>query len=328
MGMSPSTTLATLRPDLGGSVEEFSLAMDREKFVGLRVLPVIEAAIASGSFGTIPVEELLDNVDTARKARSGYKRGSREFTAQTYATVEHGYEEPVDRNDANTYGDYFDAEMIAAEIARDRVLRGHERRVAAFMGTGTFGTGRQTAVTGGAWNAGGATPIDDVFSAREAVFNRTGLWPDSMVLNYSNFHHLRNTEAVLDRINSQGIRSVAAADVNPEMLARVFDLRQVIVAGSAQNTANKNLAATISHIWSSDYALVFQAPRTSNIKEPCLGRTIHWGGDGSQIGAALESYRDEHVRADVIRARFQVHEKIFNADFGQLITGVYQAPSA
>ena len=56
---SPSTALATLRPDLGGSFEEFDLAMDRQGFIATRVLPVLEVAKASGVFGKIPIEQLL-----------------------------------------------------------------------------------------------------------------------------------------------------------------------------------------------------------------------------------------------------------------------------
>ena len=63
---SPSTSLATLRPELGGSMEAFDLAADRAGFIGLKLLPVFEAAEQSGSFGKIPLEELLKNRDTER----------------------------------------------------------------------------------------------------------------------------------------------------------------------------------------------------------------------------------------------------------------------
>ena len=56
---SPSTSLATLRPDLAGSFQEFDLAMDAAGFIAHRVFPTINVAAASGKFGKIPVEQLL-----------------------------------------------------------------------------------------------------------------------------------------------------------------------------------------------------------------------------------------------------------------------------
>jgi hypothetical protein len=46
-----------------------------------------------------------------------------------------------------------------------------------------------------------------------------------------------------------------------------------------------------------------------DMREPGVGRTFHWSGDGSSIGGTVETYRDETVRGDVVRVRHQVQEK-------------------
>lgn len=324
---APSESLATLRPDLGGSMEEFDLAADRMGFIGNRVLPVIESDKPSGTFGTIPIEQLLKAAETRRHSRSGYPRGKWTFEDQTFQTKEYGWEEPVDDRDEQFYGDYFDAEMISAELARDVVLRAHEIRAAAavFHAT-TFGS--PTAVTNEWDDYANAVPLDDVETEVQAFFNACGLWPNALVINRIVFRNLRNCEQVIDRIASQGAGSpTKPTDITAAQLAAVFDLEEVIVAGSAKKASNEGAATLdIDSVWSSEYAAICRVAKTNNIKEPCIGRTIHWGADGSQIGATMETYRDETVRSNIVRARHDVDQKIFYTRMNRLLSNVTTTP--
>lgn len=318
---APSESLATLRPDLGGSMEEFDLSADRAGFIGNRVLPVIEADKPSGTFGIIPIEQFLKTPDTRRASRSGYPRGKWTFEDDTYQTAEYGFEEPVDDRDTQFYGDYFDAEMIAAELARDTVLRAHEIRAAAAVFNATTWT--PTAVTNEWDDYANAVPLDDVETEIQAFYMACGLWPNAMVINRIVFRNLRNCEQVIDKIASQGAgNATKPSDITAQMLAQVFDLDEIIVAGSAKNGANEGATLDIDNIWSSEYAAITRVAKTSNIKEPCLGRTIHWGADGSQIGTVMETYRDETVRANIVRARHEVHQKIMYTRMNRLLSNI------
>lgn len=322
---SPSEALSTLRPDLGGSFEDFDLAMDRLGFIGHRVLPVLETKVASGTFGRIPLAQLLKNADTARTSRSGYPRGDWEFEQETFATKEFGFEEPVDHRDVNLYGEFFDAEMVSAEMARDQVLRGGEKRIAdlIFNATTWNGASLTTGVTDEWDDFENALPITDIEGAVVKVYDGTGLWPNALIINRKVFRNLRNCLQIIDRIASSGAGSpTKAKDITAQMLAQVFDLDYVLVAGSSRNSALEGQAATPTQIWSSEYAMVARIATTNNVKEPCLGRTFHWGVDGSQIGGTMETYDDAKVRGEVVRCRNEVHEKVIAAAFGHLLSNV------
>jgi hypothetical protein len=320
---APSSSLATLRPDLGGSLEEFSTAMDRLGFIGLRVLPVFEVAKQAGVFGKIPIEQLLANRDTERAPGSGYSRGQFQFTTDSYACEEHGAEEPVDDREAKMYADYFDAELVSTERARDVVLRNHERRVAAAVFNATTFTSQTTNVVEEWDDYDAATPIDNVETAVQAVWSRCGLWPNALIINRLVFRHLRQCEQIIDRIASSGAgMPTRAADITAAQLAAVFDLPNIIVAGGAYNSATEGQDASISSIWSSEYAMVARIVGSNDIREPGLGRTFHWGEDGSSIGGTIESYRDETVRGDVIRCRHDVDEKLLVTEAAQLLDNV------
>jgi len=128
---SPSSSLATLRPDLAGSLMEFDLQMNLNGFVGSSVLPVTNVDRESGKFGKISLESLLQNSNTKRAAGAGYSRGNWTFTDASFACEEYGQEEPVDDREARIYADYFDAELVSTLRARSTIMVEAEKRIAA-----------------------------------------------------------------------------------------------------------------------------------------------------------------------------------------------------
>lgn len=316
----PTSSLATLRPDLA-SMEEFNLRMDREGFIGLRVFPVSEVAKQSGKFGKIPVEQLLKSPETARAPGSGYNRGNWKFEADSFATEEHGHEEPVDDRESELYNEYVEAEMVSSEIAQDIVLRAFEERIAA--ATFDFATFGSTAVTNEWDDAASATPIDDVEAQVQAIWNATGLWPNALIMNRLVYRNLRRCDQVVEAIAAQGAGNrTLATDITPQLLSEVFDLPMILVAGSAKNAANDGAALNIDPIWSGEYVAVARLCTTSNFKEPGFGRTFHWGADGSRIGATVETYRDETVRSNIVRARMDTDEKILYSGCIKLLSNI------
>lgn len=321
----PSSSVATLRPDLGGSLEEFALEADRAGFICLQALPVFDAAEQAGSFGRIPIEELLKKKDTRRSPRSGYSQDDFEFEPDSYAVLEYGAETPIDDREARIYRNFFDYEMVCTRRARDQVLRNQEIRVAELLqDTGTFAS----AAASVAWTEWAtASPIDDIEALVLACWQASGLWPNGMIIPRQTFRQLRNCQQVIDRLNGNGIRDVTPEKVTAAMLAMVFDLPNVMIAGGTQNTAQEGQTAAFGGCWDKDKVVVGRFATSNDISEPCVGRTIHWSEDGSEIGCTIETYRNEAIRGDVVRARHDVAEKLLHTVCTQILTGVNPSDS-
>lgn len=321
---SPSSALVTLRPDLAQSFMQFDLAMSFRGFVAQRLLPVIDVAKQSGNFGIIPLEQLLQNPDTARAPGSGYNRGRWDFQPSTYNTIEHGHEEPVDDAEAEMYSAYFDAEQIGGLRAYDAVLRGLEIRAAAVLqNTSTF-TGAMTgaaASTYAAANWATATPINDIETGIQAVWNNSGLWPNVIEMSRKTFRNLRQCQQIIDRIKYSGIVDPRAGKITAEALAQVFDVEEIVVAGEAQNTANEGQTRSLSSIWTDQYIGIYRVARTADPREPCVGRIFNYDADGGTIGGTVEAYREESKRSEIIRVRNQTDEHLLYAQAGYLLTG-------
>jgi hypothetical protein len=319
---APSSSLATLRPDLAASFMDFDLAADQKGFVGLDILTVIEAPRQAGNFGRIPLSQLLTNRDDIRAPGSGYARGNWTFEPQVYSCVEHGAEEPVDDRERNQYADYFDTEVISAARARDIVVRNNEINIIAAIEAGGIPT---QGVSNGAWSGGqdsSATPLEDINTACNTVWETTGLWPNCLVIERRCFRNLRILAEVTALLKYNGLTDVKASKITAQILAECFDIEKVIIAGSAKNTANEGQTVSIASIWNTQHALVCRVANSEDMREPCLGRTFHWGEDGSSIGGTMESYRDERVRGDVIRVRHDVGYNIIYPTAAVMITGV------
>jgi hypothetical protein len=106
------------------------------------------------------------------------------------------------------------------------------------------------------------------------------------------------------------------------MLAQVFDLDEVIVAGSPKNSAKEGQTVSVAEIWDDEYAMVARVARSSDMREPCIGRTFHWSEDGSSIGGTVETYRDEPVRSNIVRVRHDVDELLLITAAAQLLDNV------
>lgn len=322
---APSSSLATLRPDLGGSMMEFDLAANRNGFIGTRVAPIFNVARASGAYGKIPIEQLLQSPDTERAPGSGYNRGKFTFSPMTFTTREHGVEEPIDDNEAAIYADYLDAEMVAAERARHAVLLGLELRIAALIFNASTWTGASltTNVTNEWDDATNATPITDVEAAVRKVYGNSGIWPNAIVMSRTVFRNLRNCDEIIERIQSAGAGSATKpTDITPAMIAQCFDLEEVIIGGASKNTANPGQAATLAQCWDNEYAMVCHIDRSNDIKRPTIARTWHYTGDGSSEEGTMETYRDETIRGDVVRCRMQTGEAVIYTELGHLLGNI------
>lgn len=319
---TPTSSLATLRPDLASSFEEFDLAMNMRGFIAQRVMPVMNVASQAGTFGKIPIEELLKNKSVDRAPGGGYNRSNMKFTTASYATVERGSEEAIDDREAQMYADYIDAEIVAAMRAYNDVLMTQEQRVAALLFNATTYASYKTDITHEWDDATNATPIVNVEAAVRGVYDETGIWPDTLIMNRKVFRNLRNCDEIIDRLKYQGFQDVRAGNITEQALSQVFDLPKIIVAGSTKNTANEGQSASLSQVWSDEYAMVCKTATGNDMKEPCIGRTFHWSEDGSQPLGTVETYRDESVRSDIVRVRHDTDEQLLYVQMGHLLTNV------
>ncbi len=151
---------------------------------------------------------------------------------------------------------------------------------------------------------------------------RYGSFPKCLEVSEHTFEYLKDNAQIIDRLKYAGFQNPDKYNINEAAVAQGLGLDEVLVAGAVYNSADEGQTAVVASIWPTTKAILSINARTDNPKEPCLLRTFHWGGDGSTIGTAFETYREEPKRADVLRARMQTGEYVVYTALGQLLTGV------
>ncbi len=327
-----SPSVAITRLDLSMSYGEFNLEASRRGFIGLSVLPGIGVAADSADFAKISVEELLRPVeDTARAARTTYKRDTFEWIKDSYALAEHGVEEIVDDLTIERYNDVIRAETIHTNRGIHRVLQALENDIAALLFTAGFTY--KTAV-GTAWSTHAtATPIDDIDGAQESVKTQLGMEPNALILTDHGLRHFKRCAQVEDLLKYSSKDDPKSLGAIAGIMA-LFELEHVFVARSFKNAAKEGQTASFSRFWDATMAMVARVDNDGmdgdlENPDPSLGRTVFAqdeaslpGADDGESSLIIEEYREENRRGGVIRARNKRQAKIIHEEAGHLLTGV------
>lgn len=304
-------------------MEEFPIEAAMNGSIAYLASPVVNVSLQADKYGRIPIEEYLQEQEAKRASGTGYQRDDFKFIEDAYACSEYGLEGKVDDRDAKRYKSYFDAELKQTMRKRFQLMLAAERRVSNLLFNATTFSGQTTAMGTALTNYGASTPIVVVESAIQAVYNRTGLWPNTLIMGKKAFRNMRQNATIIDRISSSGAGDQSrTSDITTQQLAEVFDLPNILVGGMSTNSANRGLAASISSAWNDANMMVGYIDDSGDIEAPSLTRTFHWSEDGSVLGGQIESYREEDKRSTIIRVRHDTHEKIEYKELGQLITGV------
>ena len=294
------------RPDLGITVMEF-VEVATMGFIGLELMPIFRTAKQAATYPVIPKEALLSVPDTTRAPRGRYNRGDWEYERGSFSTSEHGWEEPIDDTERGLIeqeGSEGVGDFIATKRAMNHVLRGQEKRIADKV----FNESNFTAhAVGDEWDdADAATPIDDVKDGKLAFRSQCGMLPDALIIAYSTFLDLKQCDQIVNRLKY----TFPGIDINKmtsQQLAAVFDVPRVMVGGSVYNSAGKGLDASISDVWSNEYAALVKISAGDDITEPGLGRTFLWTEDSAE-NPIVEQYREDQIRSDVFRVRHNTDE--------------------
>jgi len=210
----------------------------------------------------------------------------------------------VDDRERKLYRNKFDCDVVAVKRATNHILRGQEKRVADKVFNATNFTAN--AITNEWDDASNAVPIDDVNTGKLSVRNACGMLPNALIIAYSTYLNLKRCDQIVDLLKY----TFPGIDINrmtSAQLAAVMDVERVLVGGAIYDAAKKGQDASITDLWSNEYAMLTRVSDSPDISEPCIGRTFLWTED-SPGNVVTEEYREEQSRGDVFRVRHDTDE--------------------
>ena len=318
-----TNSAAIFRGDIAGVVEQ---AKDFEAgLIGTSVMPILDVPVRAGQYPSFVLKEgqLLKSDVKNRAAYSAYARGTRAFNQDTYTALEYGYEEAVDDTVTLDVARFFDAEVIAAKLAKRKLLLAHELRVAAkLFDSSTFtATNSGTAYTTAnlaTFDAGADVQdaIDSLLAKGEIVTNL------SVVVPYPVWTRIRASTKFQNRLRGAGISSDTILNASTQAAAEVFGVASVQIGRASYDTAPEGVAFSAGNVWANTFIWVGSVTQASaGFFGGGAGFTLNWSEYGPAIG--VSTYREEAIKSNIVRASQYTAEKVVNANAGQLITTQY-----
>jgi len=180
-----------------------------------------------------------------------------------------------------------------------------------------FWTHTETLSGSDVWNDSDATPIDDIEGAKETIAERTGFWPNVLVLGPRAYRALR----VNSQIQSQIAYSPAAAPgvkglITPDLLAQLFDVEKVVVGFTPEITSMEKADPASYSFLFSDNALLVYAPNAPGLLVPTGGYIFEWTGYNSGYSLGISEFYIDQLKSTRIEGEMSYDQKILGPDLG------------
>lgn len=304
------------RADLGEALLEYR----REgggNWVTPRVLPTLSVPKKSATFAAFTRASLLATSDVKRSMRGKYNRIQGAAADHTYNTQNYGVETLIDDAEREFFSNDFDADWQGTLITEMRIKRAQEMRTSTLLFNQTaFNTA--TCFTDHSADAPWTNVSTDVYgqilAEGEKVRRRVGMKPNKLTVARPAWNLMKQNTDLKNRRNV----TVVLSDMEMEdSLTELLGLEEIVIADEVYNSAGENGTATVTDIWSPNYALLaFVAADGASLAEPSLGRLITWD---FMPELQVTSYREEKLSSDVIRVEHFVQEFLYDYAYGQLI---------
>lgn len=323
---SPSAPATFQRPDLGQAYLEFDLMSHIQGFIGLSMMPLTPVGLSNANFSKVLIEQLLNAARKVRRAPgAGYARNETSFTQDSYSTEERGVEELLDDRDRAVFaytGIQF--EQLAADRAVADLLRDLEIEIATILqDSGTYSTSAVTTE----WDThASSVPIADVMEAREVFKLQCGVYPNSLSMSEkvaTNVVQSAEVKEVIKYTSQADPGSLLGGPGTPDviaktsaLLAQIFRIDRVMISPSVSNSANIQQTAVLADIWDDEEVTLLRVPQGADIRSVGFGRTFAFEE------MVIEQYREENVRSDVVRARFDLDVKVIHGECIHVLTNI------
>lgn len=302
---------ATANPILTQTAVKFM--HNAKEFAAYALFPLFLTGEQASQYYVYDRENALNVPKNIQRAPgSAYKRSVMKLSDDSFSCKNYGVEEPVDDTEKAKYASALDADKSATSRATGIVMINHEIRCYKKA----TGPDVQSSSPATKWDDPTANPIGDIDAIKEVIHDNCGLDANTIVFSRDVFNVLKEREDILDKIKytQKGI-------VTADLLAAVFGVENIVVAGAVTNTAAEGQAMAVSKIWG-DSVVVAHVNKAQDLKAPNFGRTFNWSKMSGAKGISIKSYREENIDSDVHRACQHTDEKLVGAECGYHLSDV------
>lgn len=290
-----------------------------EEFIANKVYPILPVDKRSDQFRVYPKDDWFRDEAEKRAPATESAGGGYDITTDNYFCDVYAFHKDIDDQTRDNSDADVDLDRGATDFVTTKMLLKREKVwVTQNFQPGVWGT----TITGVAaapgagevlrWDDANSDPRRDVKAARRQIKSITGYFPNTMVLHYDALDALEDHPDLVERI-----KYTSADSIDLAMLARIFKVKRVLVAGAIENSAKEGQVADMDFIYGKHAWLGYVAERPS-LMAPSAGYTFSWRHAPltNDQGVEIRRFRMEHIRSERIEGEIAFDDKIVATDLG------------
>lgn len=314
--MAYNTTDSVPRQDISTLLME---AVHQEKhYIAPMLLPIYGSEREVGRYPkfTIGKGELLKRESQRRGATGTYNESEETFEWDSYQTAEYGHEKRIDDVVRKQMKDFFDAEMVTAKFAMNKLMLDYEVEAAAALFNDTVFTATPA---GTAYTEANLETMDVPADINALIEKLTlvGEEPNTMVLSLPLFNRIKRSKKLQTYLYGHLNTTQGGSNITSQIIAEAFGIANVIVAKKSHDNAIKGKTNVVP-VWSNNHIWIGDI-QGGDFMNGGAGRTIIWDADSEGGLFTSDQYRDEARRGDKIRVRSNRVIKIINPNSARMI---------
>lgn len=244
---------------------------DQTKYAALRIFPAFPVPRNVGKFYCYDKQNLRsESLDAPSGTES--KRFDYQVTTKSFTCKEKAAKHLVLGKDARDFDKpVADLRQDAALSNMDKLLVEMEVLAVAKCAAGNFAAANKTTLSN-PWSGNVGDPIEEVRTARQAVFASSGIRPDCMCINQQSLDYLKNHAGIVDRLKYVGLGALNTKEAVVQAIGNLFEL-DLIVSDVLKLTSAEGATDATSQIWGS-VALVCKKADKVALRSQGFGRTF------------------------------------------------------
>lgn len=297
------------------TLASLSVQYKNEEYIGEELMPPVTVNKLSDKYFIYDKRNRLAYPDDAMGARSSANELTESRSQDNYSCQPYGFKNYVDALTLANEDAPLNEMVDLVEACVEGLAFKREKRIAAKMTDSSQYAGNTTALAAGVrWDsAGGGNPIKDIQTARAALWLGRGASRVVGFCDLDTWNVLSRHPAILDLFKYGG---TAPGLATPEMIAKFFEMDELLVAKARDDNANENQAASYGRIWGNCFGMARVAV-SPGIRNAAFGVTFRKG----QV--RTDEWFDQSLGTEGgYYARCSTHEdhKVIAGDTGYLIT--------
>lgn len=275
------------------ALEQVSVAYMPNEFIADRLVPTVPVKHESDVYYVYD-QDISSMPETLRADGSPSRQATYNLSTSSYRLEEHSINDIVTDRSRNNSDKALKLEVDATEILTRKILIRREYECASVVFNSSNFSNSQSLSSGAAWTSNTTTssPIINIDSATSKIIASSGFTPNRVVMDDASYRACKNHVSIQDRV-----KYTSADSITENMLAKLFDVQEVLVGRAIRDTSDEGLSADMGFIWT-NCAFVAYMETSPGLKKASAMYKFQGVGAGSPY--VVNKWRDNPRKGDVI----------------------------